>query len=389
MFWFEWLLVSLGHIGLSCVLFNHVHAHASPRPSSWYPRKLTEKFIFLFAFLLVPLSICAIALRTGTPKPYPFWFASYTLLARWTAVFFIFRWLYRSITRKLPLNATPTNAEWFDVQDHVQQSLLHGRKARWLGWVPGNEVTHLKIEHWRFQFDDLPDALEGFKICQLSDLHFTGLIGPEYFAQIVERVNLESPDLIVLTGDIVDVDRCVPWIPNVLGKLYAKHGIYFVLGNHDLLVSDQVQYRECFTKLGFVSAADGNWKSIDVGDACLFVAGNEMPWYDGAKSLPAVPSSPKPKFSILLSHSPDQIGWAIHRGVDLMFAGHTHGGQIRLPLVGPIIAPSKFGIKYASGTFKVRDILMHVSRGLSGDEPIRINCPPELGFFTLTKRSNS
>ena len=66
-----------------------------------------------------------------------------------------------------------------------------------------------------------------------------------------------------------------------------------------------------------------------------------------------------------------------------MLAGHTHGGQIRLPIIGPIVAPSHFGVKYASGVFYESPTLVHVSRGVSGLDPIRINCPPEVTKITL------
>jgi predicted MPP superfamily phosphohydrolase len=88
-------------------------------------------------------------------------------------------------------------------------------------------------------------------------------------------------------------------------------------------------------------------------------------------------------FRILLSHSPDQIDWAIRQRFPLMLAGHTHGGQIVFPVIGPVVSPSKYGTKYAGGLFQVSGVVMHVSRGLSGEEPVRWNCPPELAILTL------
>ncbi|MEM9413827.1 MAG: hypothetical protein AAGA30_22150, partial [Planctomycetota bacterium] len=85
----------------------------------------------------------------------------------------------------------------------------------------------------------------------------------------------------------------------------------------------------------------------------------------------------------------DQIEWARDNNFDLVFAGHTHGGQIAFPVVGPIVAPSKFGVLYASGTFQVGTTIMHVSRGISGDEAIRICSPPELGLFTVEPHENT
>ncbi|MBC7856123.1 MAG: hypothetical protein IAF94_22055 [Pirellulaceae bacterium] len=92
---------------------------------------------------------------------------------------------------------------------------------------------------------------------------------------------------------------------------------------------------------------------------------------------------------MLLSHSPDQLPWARANNFDLMLAGHTHGGQIRLPLIGALISPSKFGFRYAGGLYFEEPTLLHVSRGLCGDHPIRLNCPPELPLLKLVRGDRS
>ena len=88
-------------------------------------------------------------------------------------------------------------------------------------------------------------------------------------------------------------------------------------------------------------------------------------------------------FRILLSHTPDHIAWARAQGVDLMLSGHNHGGQIVLPVIGPVFAPSRFGVRYAGGAFWLEPTLLYVSRGLAGRHPLRINCPPELTRIVL------
>ena len=95
--------------------------------------------------------------------------------------------------------------------------------------------------------------------------------------------------------------------------------------------------------------------------------------------------NPQSAFRILLSHSPDQLPFAQAHSCDLMLAGHTHGGQIRLPWLGALISPSWYGWRYAGGTYHVPPTLMHVSRGLSGKQPIRLNCPPEIALLVLTR----
>jgi predicted MPP superfamily phosphohydrolase len=121
----------------------------------------------------------------------------------------------------------------------------------------------------------------------------------------------------------------------------------------------------------------------------ILIAGNESPWFP---PLPDLSQAPPPRsaggpFRLLLSHSPDQIRWAQHNQFDLMLAGHTHGGQFRLPWLGPFVAPSKYGVRYASGEFYEPPTLMQVSRGLSGLQPLRLNCPPELTKVVLRATS--
>jgi predicted MPP superfamily phosphohydrolase len=102
--------------------------------------------------------------------------------------------------------------------------------------------------------------------------------------------------------------------------------------------------------------------------------------------------SPQPQahgslFRIAVAHSPDQYPWAQNYDFDLMLAGHTHGGQIRFPVIGPVLSPSRFGVKYAAGTFYEAPTLMHVSRGIAGTRPLRFNCPPELSKLVLRREA--
>jgi predicted MPP superfamily phosphohydrolase len=100
------------------------------------------------------------------------------------------------------------------------------------------------------------------------------------------------------------------------------------------------------------------------------------------------PSLAKPRdlqLKILLSHSPDQVRWARKHGFDLMLCGHTHGGQIRYPIIGPTVCPSWYGVRYASGLFLERALAIHVSRGVSGLFPIRWNCLPEVALLVLRR----
>jgi predicted MPP superfamily phosphohydrolase len=100
-------------------------------------------------------------------------------------------------------------------------------------------------------------------------------------------------------------------------------------------------------------------------------------------SHPTLDSVPADAFRILVSHTPDNIGWARRHRIDLMLSGHTHGGQVRLPILGPVYSPSNHGCRFSAGVFWMDPTLMYVSRGVSGKEPIRYNCPPEVTRLIL------
>ena len=201
---------------------------------------------------------------------------------------------------------------------------------------------------------------------------------------IAGRANELAGDLVVITGDIVDKTHCIDWIPETLGRLRAKHGVYFVLGNHDKRVADVEHLRRTLTQAGMKDVG-GRVMSVEIGNVEIQLAGNELPWFPlrAATDLFQAQVRDHAVFRILLAHTPDQYEWAKQRGFDLMLAGHNHGGQVRLPWIGPILSPSRFGARYASGLFEESPTLLHVSRGIAGTHPLRLNCPPEAAKLVL------
>ncbi len=381
----KWLLSFIGHLGLWFVPYDNIHATAWPRQY----RKTSEKVTFLI-ILLPAVWVLTVLIGQRTISFASIYQVSsvayyYGVACLWLGCFFICRWVWRSSGTQVPPAVTSRSTRMLDVQQEIGKPILHGRLARALGMVPWNQATHLAIESSTLTLPGCPAELDGLKICQLSDLHFTGRLAAEYFQEVVRHVNKFEPDLIFITGDIIDRPACLPWLELILPRLSARIGVYYVLGNHDRRISDESLLRRTLARC-HANAAGGKWHELEINGARLLLAGNELPWYKGAETLPvrhATSESRVPEFRVLLSHSPDQVNWAKSYQFDLMFAGHTHGGQIRLPLVGPLVAPSRFGVKYCAGTFQIGPMLMHVSRGLSGEDMIRINCPPELGLFTL------
>ncbi len=110
-----------------------------------------------------------------------------------------------------------------------------------------------------------------------------------------------------------------------------------------------------------------------------------MPWLGPLPDLSTCPGGEGDDWPlrVLLAHTPDQWPWAVQNDFDLMLAGHTHGGQVCLPLVGPIFCPSNAGVEMASGVFYKLPTVIHVTRGVSGEFPLRWNCPPEVANLIL------
>ena len=381
-----WLLCFVGHLGIWCVVFNRVHATALPRKF----RKQSEKIIVPIVVLPFLYMVVGMCLWFDTTFDSNFiLFKIYMVAAAISSFYFIGRWANRRFIVGLPAAVVSSERVWLDIQERVHEKVAGdffvGAVPQLLAAIPFNEASMLTLQKVTLAFD-VPEQLEGFKICQLSDLHLTGQICVEYFEEIVKEANQFEPDMVVITGDLVDEAVCLPWFESTIGQLKAKYGVFYVLGNHDMRIGDEGMLRGKIEACGLVAVA-GAWHEVDVEGAKVVITGNELPWYRAVDQLPPPNQQPESDFAILLSHSPDQFEWARDYKFDLMFAGHTHGGQIAFPVIGPIVAPSKFGVNYASGTFQIGSMLMHVSRGISGDEAIRVNSPPELGLFTLTAKS--
>ncbi len=206
-------------------------------------------------------------------------------------------------------------------------------------------------------------------------------MGKPYFQEIVRLSNELQPDLVALTGDLVDRARCIDWIPDTLSRLTARYGVYCVLGNHDVR-GDAARVVRAIEESGLCYLG-GRHVQIEIRGLPAILAGNELPWLPAADLEHCPPPRQGGPFRIALSHSPDQLEWARDHDVDLLLAGHTHGGQIRLPLIGPIFTPSRRGLSYMSGVFHAPPTIMHVTRGVSGSFPLRWNCAPEIARLVL------
>lgn len=270
-----------------------------------------------------------------------------------------------------------------DVRREVTGPLTAPGMHTWLSRLPGNQALKVQFHEEELRIERLPLPADGLRMVHLSDLHMSGRIQKDYFVHVVERVNAWEPDLVALTGDLIEYDQCIDWIPDTLGRLTAPGGVYFVLGNHDRRVDAQ-RLASALAETDMVHLG-ASWRQVTVRGTPLVLAGNELPWYKPAADLSDCPSRSADglPLRVLLAHGPDQFSWAQDHDFDLMLAGHNHGGQVSLPLLGPVLAPSRSGVRYAAGVFRAGQTVMHVSRGTSSHSLLRWNCPPEAALLVL------
>lgn len=368
-----WLLAAfVGHGALWVEAVNRLHGVG-------LPRKIVDALTLVCGLAVTGLPLLA-AWRLGTEGALPEWLEAY---GGFSIVVLVAVVVSRALLRWDPLrdreSDRPTKVELLDVGEQLGEAAAGKPLVAKAARLPGNQLLRVSVEHRDVPLDRLPPSWDGWRVAHLTDLHMSGRLSRGYFEAIVERVNAWEPHLVAITGDIVEHTPQLDWIDDTLGRLTPSVGSFFILGNHD----EKVDTHELRRRLTAAGLADASAGPVELpGDtAGCYVTGDERPWFDRSPTAPA-----DARFVLKLAHSPDRFGAAYAEGVDLMLAGHCHGGQVCFPIIGPLLCPSQHGVRYAKGTFRRGRTVMHASRGTGSLFPLRYACPPELGLFTL--RSN-
>ncbi len=228
----------------------------------------------------------------------------------------------------------------------------------------------------------LPEVAERLRICQLSDLHVGPYVRGFQIKNAIDIANREKPDIVVLTGDFISkqrrfADECA----EVLSELDAPLGVFATLGNHDFWVD--AQYVSDALRDGGVTVLRDDVAEIVSG---LYLVGMDD-WWEGNRDISGIVRGiPEDDNYILLQHNPDVVltPKAYGRPPALILSGHTHGGQVNIPGLGPPIVPTRLGSRYAAGLFDFDGVKLYVNRGLGAiTPPVRFNCPPEVAVITL------
>ena len=369
----------VGHLCL--VLASH---------NRWYGSSLSKQVVHaiqalhalvLFAGPIALIGLVGLELAGLFDEPHRLWKAGLLayLFACWSATLVgLPLATIRRLARKQPAALLSNHTRTVDVAGQLGYLPMGRGFWRHLTRLPGNDVFRVDFTQKRLGLARLPAAWDGLTILHLSDLHLNGTPDRRFFEHVMDECRAWNPDLVALSGDIVDDPEHHRWIVPVLGRLKWRIAAFAILGNHDSWYDVSLirrRVRRCGMHL-----LGNSWTRIDVLGKPLVVIGNETPWFTPGPDLSDCPDGP---FRLCLSHTPDNIAWARARGIDLMLSGHVHGGQVRLPLVGSLVVPSRYGRKYDCGTFDEPPTVLHVSRGLSGQEPLRINCRPEVTKLVL------
>lgn len=239
-----------------------------------------------------------------------------------------------------------------------------------------------------------PSRLDGFTIALLSDFHYDPYCSVHPIHSAVEIVNGLHPDLIALTGDFISVPQFGPPAKGaedaepcaaVLRKMQAPQGVWSVLGNHDA-DSDSDRVTGALKAVG-ISTLSNKSSAIEKGGARFWLAGVD----DVLQGLPDLPSAlrgiPTQEAVVMMVHEPDYADQVAEYPVDLQLSGHTHGGQVRVPFMRPLILPP-LAKKYVWGLFKIRELTLYTNAGIGTvNLPVRWNCPPEITLITLRRSS--
>jgi hypothetical protein len=264
-----------------------------------------------------------------------------------------------------------------------------GGMALYAGEIARHEIS---VVTQTLGIRNLPEAFHNYRIAQISDIHFDEFTEPYFVRRVVEHVNTLKPDVVLMTGDFISqgprgrdfaygaIFRCLDVLRGIEAPRFA------CMGNHDSIIGAPL-LRPIFASYDTPLLMNAHL-ALERGGERLWLCGvgeylTETPDLD--RTIPARPDGPV----LLMCHCPDYADAVLAhpRGhlVDLMFSGHSHGGQVRFPWVGALHTPTG-GQKYVEGLFHLDHVQLYVNRGIGTvGLPIRLNCPPEITLFTLQR----
>jgi len=299
--------------------------------------------------------------------------------------------IYSVLTRKGKVpTAAPSDRCGITRRDFLRNSLIVvpglalGVTAR--GIYAASDIT---VQRYNLSLPAFPAALGRLKIVQISDTHIGPFFNMEKLDEVLAMARREKPDLMVITGDLIDeLTLLVPTMERLVSfQSSLPYGMYFCWGNHEYF-KDITKLRQAFKNSPIV-VLENNSQLIAGTENPFYLAGVDFPWASNGigqvekrqlyiKS--ALQNIPANACTVLVSHHPDFIADAFAAGVPLTLAGHTHGGQIGL--LGKPLLPLQY--RFMRGMYRQGNLCGYVSTGAGHWIPFRLGCPAEIAVFTLT-----
>jgi uncharacterized protein len=255
-----------------------------------------------------------------------------------------------------------------------------------IGWVTifyGSFIEPRTLVVREQVIDLIEDTETSFTVAVVADLHVGPYKGEAWVQKVVDRTMQLHADIIVIPGDFIFSKAIEADMLEPLGELSAPLGVVAVTGNHDYTDNSQQYVVETLVRLG-ITVLENESIEISVDDQDIVLAGISDLWFAG-QPQETMQGLTEEQLVILLSHNPDAVLYSSVNLADLVIAGHTHGGQIRLPWIGSIARlPTKLGNDYDKGLFDYEDQQLFISAGVSETGPrARLFNPPEINLLTI------
>ena len=246
------------------------------------------------------------------------------------------------------------------------------------------EPRRVRVTHLALTLPRLPAAFQNYRVVHISDFHLGSWMTRERLLHTADLINLIQPDLVAITGDFLDsrAGAIAERLIDPLRRLQARDAVVAVMGNHDHYGSVE-EVRRVLRASDVIDVSNRVY-SVHRGEAALHIAGVDDVARRHDRLDAVLDQLPPTGAALLLAHEPDFADLSAPTGrFDLQLSGHTHGGQVRLPLIGPLILPS-YGQRYPAGLYRVGDMQLYTNSGLGSIYPhVRFGVRPEITVFTL------
>ncbi len=256
------------------------------------------------------------------------------------------------------------------------------------------EPNWFKVETIPLKLPRLSPRFSGLRVAQISDIHIGGWMNLERLQRAADLVLDQKPDVLLITGDFLIgsnlaaiSEQTIQDLMIGLSRLASAVPTFAVLGNHDYWV-DVKMVRRVLSVSGITELTNAVY-TLKRDEETLHLCGVDDLWEGDARIDDVIAQLKDNSSAILLAHEPDFADTsAATRRFDLQLSGHTHGGQVVLPWIGPPILPY-LGRKYPSGLYRVGEMFQYTNRGIGMARlPLRINCPPEITLFVLESQAS-